>query len=258
MFKRSYHVIGIIIIAIFVLIFYKSLSPYLTLEYIQLHMVQLKNYVAEHYIRSVIFYMMLYITVIICSIPGSSIFMISAGLLFNVIPGLLYAMCAATLGSTISFLIFRYSLGNWVQRNYAQKLDGFNQEISQYGFHYLLLVRLLALLPFGLVNMLSGLTILSLKTFFLVTFVGLFPTAIMYTYAGSRFANMQYPAQFTLDLGTAFFCIFITFKVALMPYAFAIFKRIYRKIKKRGFPIFFVSRFQKNDSTSNLMHSRDV
>ena len=215
---------------VLVLLWYFQLSGYVPLTYLHNNMHTLQVLVRENYWVAVICYFALYIVATMCAIPGCSVFTTAGGLLFGIWPGILYALMCATIGATLLFLICRYLIGSWVQQRYTEQLAGFNNEISLHGHHYLLVVRLIAILPFGLVTMLSGLTLLSIRTFIWVTFVGLIPVSFVYTYVGSQLVHLESINDFS---SVTAFSVFVLFKVALVPALVKIGKRFSNSFSTR-------------------------
>lgn len=189
-----------------------------------LHTLQIMVY--EHYYFSVISYMALYIIASACAIPGSSFFLIAGGVFFGLIPGLLFANISATIGATILFLLSRYFFGSWVHNKYPVQSQKFNKEIARQGHAYLLLVRLIAIFPFFLVNLLSGLTILPLHTFMWTTSLGMVPMAFAYILVGHQLAKSNsLDMLFSMPLLLAF-GLFGLLRVIIVPY-------VYYFVKKR-------------------------
>jgi len=229
----------IVISVIFFSFYYFNVSQYLTLGYLHSNMHFLKHYCAHNYMAVVGVYLLSFVVATSFSIPGSSIFTVAAGLLFGWV-GLVYALLGATLGAAVLFLAVRYFIGSWVQKRYAQKLAGFNQEIDTHGQYYLLIVRLIAVLPFCLVNMLSGLTQLTLRSFMAVTFIGLIPVSVVYIFAGIQLAYLATPEDFFSPSVMVAFSCFVLFKVALVPALFKMAKRfvfLVRNKKKLRFGV---------------------
>lgn len=236
----------------FFLINYFNLSHYLTISYLHSHMHVLHTFIDNYYLYSVVCYLVSFIVATTFSIPGSSIFTIAAGLLFGW-PGLFYSLLAATIGATLLFLAVRYLIGRWVQHRYATRLAGFNQEIEAHGQYYLLIVRLIAVLPFCLVNMLSGLTMLSLRSFVGVTLVGLVPVSAVYVFAGKQLAQLASPNNFFSPSVIFAFAIFVIFKAALIPAVFTMFKRFFNLIKNRKKHRFGVGKKIDEDHDINII-----
>lgn len=221
----------LLFIIVIMILYYLKFGEYLNISYIHGHIQKLKELVQQHYITAVFCYMGSFIAASACSIPGSSVFTTAGGVLFGLWPGLLYAVSAATIGAVGLFLAARYCIGGWVQRTYADRLKLFNQEIVRYGHYYLLVMRLMSILPFFVINMLSGLTVLSLRSFVWVTFIGLLPVSLVYVYAGTQLAFLKSAQDFFSPTMISSFAAFIVFKLALAPVLFKIGKRFYYSFK---------------------------
>ncbi|MGE0207105.1 MAG: TVP38/TMEM64 family protein [Candidatus Babeliales bacterium] len=217
----------LLLVAVGAAFYYLKLGDYINISYVHSNMALLQTYIARNYMQSVICYMGAFIGATACAIPGSSIFTIAGGLLFGW-PGLIYAVCAASIGSLLLFFACRYFIGSWVQHKYARHLAKFNKEISLHGHYYLLLVRLIAVLPFGLVTMLSGLTLISISMFLGATFLGLIPVSTAYVFVGRRLQHLASPEDLSQP-----FIFFIIFKIALAPAVFKIVKRAVRLIRPK-------------------------
>jgi uncharacterized membrane protein YdjX (TVP38/TMEM64 family) len=219
--------IGLILVSVFFIIIvlrYCKLTDYLTISYLHEHMHELRTLVSEHYILSVLGYMSIYTAAMACCMPGSSMFTIAGGVLFG-FAGFFYAVIAATLGAVVLFFISRYCIGVFIQHRYAVQLKGFNDEIARHGHHYVLVVRLLALFPFCLVNLLSGLTLLSARTFACMTFIGIIPVSAVYVFAGNQLTLVTSSHEFSRQ-SAHIFSILILFKIALLPALVKITRRI--------------------------------
>jgi uncharacterized membrane protein YdjX (TVP38/TMEM64 family) len=81
-------------------------------------------------------------------------------------------------------------LENRYSKKFSKQLEIFNQELSQYGIYYLLAIRLIPIFPFFLINILCGLTKISIQTFFITTALGIIPGDLIYTYAGTQLASI--------------------------------------------------------------------
>ena len=215
------------------------LTDYLSINYFHRNLTLLKTIIDEHYVDSVSMFMAAFIGSTALSIPGSSVFTTVAGLLFGW-AGLLYALTAATLGALILFLASRYFIGSWVQQKYTRQLQGFNSEFNLHAHHYLLVIRFIAVLPFCLVNMLSGLTVITLKDFIPITFFGLIPVSVVYIFAGIQLSHLATPDDFFTPPVMIAFGVFVLFKVALVPVVFKIAKRLMKLLSIHSGRIFSI------------------
>jgi len=183
----------VVIVGIIVGIRFSGLGDYLTFENLKENREYLHDVVGKNYLFSVILFILTYIVVAGLSIPGASTVTLAGGLLFGTILTALYVNVGATIGATIAFLVSRYLLGNWIQGKYHDKLQKFNREIEVNGYRYLLTLRLIALFPFYLINIMAGVTTTPIKTYIWTTSVGIFPGTLVYAFAGSRLNFIESP-----------------------------------------------------------------
>ena len=182
----------ILLIAIVTAAHLSGLSRYLTFASLTEHRGLLEQTVAQHYLLSVLLYILLYIVTAL-AVPGALILTVAGGFLFHTFPGLAYATLGATTGGVLAFLLSRYLLGNWLQARYEAQFRQFNAELKQHSHLYLMTARLIPVFPFFLVNYVCGLTNLSLWTFTWATAAGIFPACLVYTFAGSQVGSITSP-----------------------------------------------------------------
>ena len=189
MYKKLLFALSIAL-GIFVL-YYIFLSPFISFDTLKASRTQLFEYVQNYYAASVIYYILGYAIIAGLSLPLSAVLTLAGGFLFGFMPGTLYALIGATIGATIAFLASRYLVGSVVQYVFHDQLRTFNQEIEERGAYYLLSMRLLAIIPFFIINTVAGLTQISLKTFVITTIIGILPGCLVYTYAGQSLTTLN-------------------------------------------------------------------
>lgn len=173
------------------LFFYLDLGRVLTLESLKANRQLLLQYHAEHALLMVAAFMAIYIVQTALALPGAVILSLSAGAVFGPLLGTVYAVSAASIGATLSFLVTRYLLRDAVLSKFGSKLDGINKELEERGINYLLFLRLVPLFPFFLINLAAGLTRLPLRTFVLGTFLGIIPGGFVFVNAGASLAGIN-------------------------------------------------------------------
>jgi uncharacterized membrane protein YdjX (TVP38/TMEM64 family) len=176
--------------AIVVAVEISGANTYLTLENLKRYQHSIEQIIAQHYASSVLFYISLYIVSTALAIPGALVLSLAGGLFFHTLPGVIYVNIGATVGAILAFLFARYIFGDWVQKRYSTQLGSFNDELAKNGYAYLLSARFIPIFPFFLINLLSGLTRVPLKTFVWTTSVGILPASLIYTFAGSRIGDI--------------------------------------------------------------------
>lgn len=180
--------IGLLVIGLF---FYLDLGRFLTLESLKANRQLLLDYYASHQLLTVSAFMAIYIIQTALALPGAVILSLSAGAIFGPLMGTLYAVSAASVGATLSFLVTRYLLRDAVLSKFGNKLEGINKELEERGINYLLFLRLVPLFPFFLINLAAGLTRLPLRTFVLGTSFGIIPGGFVFVNAGASLASIN-------------------------------------------------------------------
>jgi uncharacterized membrane protein YdjX (TVP38/TMEM64 family) len=89
--------------------------------------------------------------------------------------GIWYAMLGTTLSAVMMFL-----LGHLLGKNIVSKFSGslinrVNQRLSQTGLMAVIFFRIIPVAPFSLINLIAGVSAISLRDFFLGTLIGIIP-----------------------------------------------------------------------------------
>jgi uncharacterized membrane protein YdjX (TVP38/TMEM64 family) len=170
---------------------YSPIGNVLTFENLKRNRQHLLALVQNHYLPSLLVFIAGYAMVTALSIPGAVILTLAGGFLFGTLFATLYVNIGATTGAVLAFLVARYLLGNRMQEKYQKQLSTFNEEMEKNGSRYLLTLRLIPVFPFFLINFLSGLTKVPLKTFAWTTALGIIPGTVVYAYAGQQLGSIN-------------------------------------------------------------------
>jgi uncharacterized membrane protein YdjX (TVP38/TMEM64 family) len=176
------------VVAVIVAIaWYMGLHEYFSLASLQDNRVYLEEAVKRNYLQAVVIFMAIYAAVISLGMPGVPPLTMIGGFLFGFLPAGIYASISATVGTTISFLLIKYVLGNVIRGKYAQKLERFNEKIASHGAaSYLLTMQLMGVIPYFIINVLAALANVSTITFIWTTLVGSLPILFIYAFAGRQ------------------------------------------------------------------------
>ena len=98
---------------------------------------------------------------------------------------------ASTIGATLAFLSSRFLLRDWVQGKFGDKLSTINQGVEKDGAFYLFSLRLIPVFPFFLINLLMGLTPISVGRYYLTSQLGMLPGTAVYLNAGTQLAEID-------------------------------------------------------------------
>ena len=185
-------IITVVVIACGIgLFFYLDLGRFLSLEALKANRDQLLAFTDANYSAAVILFLLLYIAVTGLSLPGAVILTLAGGFLFGSVPATLYVNIGATAGATLAFLAARYVLRDWVEEKFGKWLEPLQQGFAKNAFSYLMTLRLIPLFPFFVVNLVSGLTRVSVGTYVAATALGIIPGSFVYAYAGRQLGTIN-------------------------------------------------------------------
>jgi uncharacterized membrane protein YdjX (TVP38/TMEM64 family) len=189
--QRKKTLILLVLLGVIIAVRMSGIGEVLTFENLQQNKSSLLAYVQDHLALSIVVYVAAYVVVTAFSIPGATIMTLAGGFVFGTVPTVLCVNLAATTGAVLAFLSARYLLGTRIQERYREQLATFNREMERNGPRYLLTLRLLPVFPFFLVNFLSGLTRVSLRTFIWTTSLGIIPGSVVYAFAGQQLETVR-------------------------------------------------------------------
>ena len=144
-------------------------------------------------------YILLFVIATLLLLPGS-VLVIGGGIIFGPLLGTLLSLVAATLTSSVSFLIAR-----WMGRDLVLKYVGdttvfqaIEKGIARNGIDFLILTRLIPLFPYNIQNYAYGLTAIAFWPYtFISTFTTL-PGIFIYTFMASDLVTEGITLSFVL------------------------------------------------------------
>lgn len=194
----KFGIIAILIIALIIIAYKFSLFQYIS--------TLLNN--ANKWIESLgtiggIVFILIYIIATTLLISGA-ILTLGAGLIFGIIKGSILVSIGSTLGATASFLIGRYLLRNWVEKQIEKQpnFKAIDAAVAKEGWKIVGLTRLSPLFPFVFLNYAFGVTKVSLKDYVLASWIGMMPGTVMYVYIGyiGKSASQGNPLKLALNI----------------------------------------------------------
>ena len=122
---------------------------------------------------------------VVVFVPGSAL-TLAAGALFGIGWGLVFAWCAASVGSALAFLVARYLARGWVEQRIAgnTRFAAIDRAVGQEGRQIVFLLRLSPVFPFNFLNFALGLTRVRFIDY-LIASIGMIPGTLLYVYYGS-------------------------------------------------------------------------
>ncbi|MCH8142343.1 MAG: TVP38/TMEM64 family protein, partial [Proteobacteria bacterium] len=175
--------LAILVIGLLATFFLLDGNAYLNLGYLQQVRGDVVFYVESNPLVSSVSYFVLYVLVTALSVPGALIMTLAGGAVFGLPWGLLLVSFASTIGATLAMLVSRMLLRDWVQVRFKTQLVTVNQGLADDGGFYLFSLRMVPLLPFFMVNLVMGLTRISLWQFYWVSQLGMLAATFVFVFA---------------------------------------------------------------------------
>lgn len=183
--------LAILVIGLLATFFLLDGNAYLNLGYLQQVRGDVVFYVESNPLVSSVSYFVLYVLVTALSVPGALIMTLAGGAVFGLPWGLLLVSFASTIGATLAMLVSRMLLRDWVQVRFKTQLVTVNQGLADDGAFYLFSLRMVPLLPFFMVNLVMGLTRISLWQFYWVSQLGMLAATFVFVFAGTQLAAIE-------------------------------------------------------------------
>lgn len=125
----------------------------------------------------------------------------ASGLVFGVVPGAPYALMGSVLGALAG-----YGLGQWLGHDAVVRLTGprvnrLSQHIARRGVLAVVIIRLLPLAPFGVINLIAGISRIRLRDYLIGTVLGLLPGVVLTTlFAHHLLLAVRRPGEQTIGV----------------------------------------------------------
>jgi uncharacterized membrane protein YdjX (TVP38/TMEM64 family) len=137
-----------------------------------------------------ILYILIYSIATICMLPSTPL-NLSGGDIFGSVWGTVWTSIAAILAAVLSFAFSRTIGRNFVKKKLAGKWQSIDREMHQGGFFYMFAIRLLPLIPYGIVNFAAGLTSIKFRDYLLGTFLGTVPGILPFVMMGAGLTALK-------------------------------------------------------------------
>lgn len=159
---------------------FSGYEEHISMQTLQQRIEDIRKFVDRHYTVSVGAYILCFagLTLIF---PLAFIMVFTGGVLYGIFEGSLYATAATGISAAATFAFSRYFAGAWIQQRFDEKLRTFNDNFRRYGIWYLILVRIIAVAPFCVINLIAGITRVRFRTFLWTTCLGSLPNILILT-----------------------------------------------------------------------------
>lgn len=202
--------------------FYFNLHQYLSFETIKTYQSFAQEWTANHYSAAVSIYLLVFSALIACAIPCGTILTLLGGFLFGTI-AIIYSMLGTTIGGLILFFAIRTAFGARIAAKSSGWVKKLESGFQRNAFNYLLMLRLVPIMPCWVINISAGVLNVPIKTFIIATMLGIFPATVIYVMVGrglDKFffidqspciSNIITPSMLLPLLGLAFLSLFPVF-----------------------------------------------
>ncbi len=126
-----------------------------------------------------------YAAAVVAFVPASAL-TLAGGAIFGLARGTLYVFVAATLGSSLAFLVSRYWARGAIERKLAgnERFASIDRAVGKQGRRIVFLLRLSPVFPFNLLNYALGLTQVRFADYAIAA-CGMLPGTLLYVYLGT-------------------------------------------------------------------------
>ena len=149
-----------------------------------------------------ILYILIYSIATICILPSTPL-NLTGGAIFGSVWGTIWTSVAAIFAAMLSFGFSRTIGRNLVEKRLAGKWQSIDREMRQGGFFYMFAIRLLPLIPYGLVNFAAGLTSIKFRDYFFGTLLGTVPGILPFVMMGAGLTALKQGDVFPLLIALA-------------------------------------------------------
>ena len=171
--------------------FYFDLHQFLTLDNLKSQQETILSYRNDHPVLATAIFALVYIAVTGLSLPGATILTLAAGAVFGLLWGTLIVSFASSIGATLAFLAARFLFRDAVNTRFGHQLKEIDTGMARDGAFYLFTLRLVPLIPFFVINLVMGLTVLKTQTFYWVSQAGMLAGTLVYVNAGTQLAKIE-------------------------------------------------------------------
>lgn len=137
-----------------------------------------------------IIYVGLYTIATLLILPSTPL-NLAGGAIFGVWWGTVWTTIAALIAAISGFVFTRFLGREYIKNKLAGRWSAVDAEMRQGGLFYLFAIRLLPIIPYGIVNFIAGLTSIKFSDYFLGTLLGTLPGILPFVMMGSGLTQLS-------------------------------------------------------------------
>ncbi len=151
---------------------------------------QLQAYLNKTGIFAPIIYIVIYTICTLLILPSTPL-NLTGGAIFGLWEGTLWTTIAALVAAIAAFAFTRTLGRELIAQKLAGRWQAVEAEIRLGGLFYVFAIRLLPIIPYGLVNFVAGLTSIRFKDYFIGTLLGTVPGVLPFVMMGAGISQLS-------------------------------------------------------------------
>ena len=156
---------------------------------------------------------------------------ILSGFYFGLGSALVVNIIGETIGAIIVFIYGRYFFKNYLLNKLGSKFNSFKDGFNNNAISYLLFIRVIGGVPFGIQNLLPAIFNMKFRDYFIATFFGVMPWAYILSSIGSGIGDIVEAKEFDSSMIfnlNYFFPILLIGVIVLSPIVFKFIKKRFK------------------------------
>jgi len=152
----------------FILLFLFIIAIILAIVFLKNKIPIFLTWLQDYPIEGAFIFISVYVVAVVCFIPGS-LLTLAAGFVFQIWLGIIIVLFGACIGLALSFLLGRYLFRDSVAKQVEKypKFKAIDAAIAEEGWKIVALLRLVPIIPFGVINYALSLTKISFWQYFI-------------------------------------------------------------------------------------------
>jgi uncharacterized membrane protein YdjX (TVP38/TMEM64 family) len=151
---------------------------------------QLQKWLETMGMFAAVIYIVLYTVGTLLILPSTPL-NLTGGAIFGIWWGTLWTTIAALVAAIAAFAFTRTIGRELVSHKLAGRWSAVDAEIRQGGLFYLFAIRLLPIIPYGIVNFVAGLTSIKFKDYLIGTLLGTLPGVLPFVMMGAGITELS-------------------------------------------------------------------
>ena len=160
-------------------------GDYLSLETLSENHEALVGWRDRNLIAASLVFVAIYIVAVTFSVPGAIWLTLAGGVVFDTALAAGLTVISATIGATLIFLAARSSLGAVLHERAGPWLGRIDDEVARGEISFLLVMRLIPVIPFFIANLAPAFVKVRLANFIWTTLVGITPATVVIASVGA-------------------------------------------------------------------------